>query len=404
VSVDRSKEFAAWFARWREQWRVPRRVYMSWADNRLLYDLDDPDQVDDLRDELARKKGRGQWLLQEALPAPEHAWLPSANGGRRIAELVVSLGLRTKSVNAVRSAVSDLQRRPASLATSDVRLRPPGSDWLFLKLYGPRSGENELLAGPIRLVCEEIRQAQIANGWFFLRYSDPEPHLRLRFFGVPDQLTSILLPRLCAWASSLITGGQCHKFAFDTYDREIERYGGPEATAASEALFAADSQLVVDLLACAPHLDQTLLAVITIDGLLGALGLENGQRLAWLKEKVTSRKEVAEEYRGMRPSLVTALCDPGQLGAPIVEALSERTSAIAPIVERLAEIESTQGLTQPLSNIYESYLHMHCNRFGIDPARERRLLGLLLRARETIAHLPAVISQDEAVSMAGNKP
>ncbi|HWW00654.1 MAG TPA: lantibiotic dehydratase [Candidatus Acidoferrum sp.] len=403
VSLDQSKQFAAWVARWRNQWRVPRRVYMSWADNRLLYDLDDPEQVDDLRGELVRKKGHGQCILQEALPSPEHAWLPSVDGSRRIVELVVSLGLRSVPANIARDAVAGLHPRPASPIASDVRLRPPGSDWLFLKLYGPRSGENDLLAGQIRRLCQEIHQARLADGWFFLRYADPDAHLRLRFFGAPEQLTGILLPRLCAWASGLIADGRCQKFGFDTYDREVERYGGPEAAGASEALFTADTLLVVELLACAPLLERTLLAVVTIDRLLGALGLDNGKRLAWLKKMVASRKEVADEYRARRSSLVTALCDPSKLGSPIVDALSQLTSTLAPIVETLAKLESAHALTQPLSTLYDSYVHMHCNRLGVDPALERRVLGLLLRARETIAHLPAIVSPDEAASFAGNK-
>jgi len=402
VRLDRSNEFAAWFARWRERWRVPRRVYMSWADNRLLYDLDDPEQVDDLHSEMVRKKSHAQCLLQEALPGPEHAWLPSVDGGRRIVELVVSLGLRIQPAKAAEGATLD-QRRRASPVASEVRLRPPGSEWLFLKLYGPRSGENDLLAGPIRLLCEEILQTRIATKWFFLRYTDPDAHLRLRFFGVPDQLTSTLLPRLCTWASSLIADGRCQKFAFDTYDREVERYGGAEAAAASEALFAADSKFVVDLLACAPPLDSTLLAVITIDALLGALGLDNARRLAWLESAVDSHKEVADEYRARRHSLVAALSHPRHLGVPINEALAQRTAALVPILNCLARLESNSTLTQPLSKLFDSYIHMHCNRLGIAPAMERRVLGLLLRTRETISHLPTKIPRDESTaSLVGN--
>jgi lantibiotic biosynthesis protein len=396
VPIDRSKEFADWFAQWREYWQVPRRVYMTWADNRLLYDLDDPVQVDDLRGELIRSKGHGQCLLQEALPGPEHAWLPSADGGRRIVELVVPLALRTVTPEVPRDAVV---ARSASLIASEVRLRPPGSDWLFLKLYGPRSGENELLAGPIRRLCGEIRESRTADGWFFSRYADPEAHLRLRFFGASEQITNILLPRLCAWASGLIADGRCRKFAFDTYEREVERYGGSEAVAASEALFATDSQCVVDLLGSGQFLEIVPLAVVTVDALLDTLGLDNDERLAWLRTVITSRKEAAEEYRVRRQSLITALRDPRELGMPINDILSQRRVAMAPIVASLANMEATGSLTQPLSNLYGSYVHMHCNRLGVDPTMEARVLSLLLRARETISHLPKDIPEEIAASM-----
>ena len=77
---------------------------------------------------------------------------------------------------------------------------------------------------------------------------DPDPQLRLRFRGEPGRLTGGLLPRLCEWAGGLVAAGACDRFAVDTYERELERYGGPEGMAAAEDLFAADSRCVAGLL------------------------------------------------------------------------------------------------------------------------------------------------------------
>lgn len=385
--VDKGKAFTDWFARWRERWRVPRRVYLSWADNRLLYDLDDPAQVDDLRGELRRPQHDGQCLFQEALPGPEHAWLPAADGGHHIVELVVSLGLRGAPSNGT-VGVAPNERRSPALTTDAVRLRPPGSDWLYLKLYGPRSGEDELLAGPVRSMCREIDDAGIVDDWFFVRYADPDPHLRVRFRGAPGRLTGTLLPRLCAWAARLVADGRCHKFAFDTYEREVERYGGPDATSAAEALFAADSRAVVELLACTPGVDRTLLTAVTIDDLLDALGLDDAGRLSWLKHTVTSRKEVGPEYQAKREHLIPALCDPARFGAPIGGVLALRRPALAQVADRLARIDVARALTQPIAKLCDSYVHMHCNRLLADHTAERRVRGLLLRARDAIANRP----------------
>jgi lantibiotic biosynthesis protein len=391
VPVDKAKPFADWFATWCERWRVPRRVYLSWADNRLLYDRDDPAQVDDLRGELRRARDQGQCLLQEALPGPEHAWLPSTDGGHHIVELVVSLGVRSSPPKTTAVAASG-ERGPSPVVTPDVRLRPPGSDWLYLKLYGPRSGEDELLAGPVRNLSREIDEMGIADDWFFVRYADPDAHLRLRFRGAPERLTGTLLPRLCAWASGLVADGRCLKFAFDTYEREVERYGGPDATSAAEALFAADSRAAVELLACASRVDRTLLTVVTVDDLLGALGLDAAGRLSWLKQTVTSRKEVGPEYQTRREHLTAVLIDPVRLGAAVGGVLALRRKAFAQIADRLAKVEADRTLTRPLSKLYDDYVHMHCNRLWTDHTAERRVRGLLLRARDAIANRPELIS------------
>jgi thiopeptide-type bacteriocin biosynthesis protein len=400
--VERAELFSDWFARWRQRWWVPRHVYLSWADNRLLYDLDDPAQVEDLRGELREGRGQGQCLLQEALPGPQHAWLPSADGGHRIVELVVSLGLR--GVPPKVDAVDVPKERPVvSEITSDIRLRSPGSDWLYLKLYCPRSAEDEILAGPVRNLCCEIDKMRIVDDWFFVRYADTDPHLRLRFRAAPERLIEALFPRLCAWASRLMADGKCQKFAFDTYDREVERYGGPDATRSAEALFAADSRAVVDMLAHAPRVDRVALAVVTIDDLLASLGLDAAARLLWLKRVVTSRKETSDEYRARRDDLITALLDPAKLVGSIGDTLASRRAALKPIVVNLSQMEVDRRLTQPLSKLYESYIHMHCNRLWADPSAERRALGLLLRARDAIAHRPEIRADSTATSIADTK-
>ena len=70
----------------------------------------------------------------------------------------------------------------------------------------------------------------IANGdarhWFFIRYHDPDPHLRVRFSGEPARLINGLLPALERALAPLTATGAVRKWMLDTYVRETERYGG----------------------------------------------------------------------------------------------------------------------------------------------------------------------------------
>ncbi len=66
-----------------------------------------------------------------------------------------------------------------------VRIRLPGSDWLYLKVFVPPPFQDDLIAGPVRGFAEFAVNAQLADGWHFLRYRDPDPHLRIRFHGEP---------------------------------------------------------------------------------------------------------------------------------------------------------------------------------------------------------------------------
>ena len=61
----------------------------------------------------------------------------------------------------------------------------PGSEWLFFKIYtGPKSADT-LLAGPLRILVTSLLERAHVDSFFFIRYTDPEYHIRLRFH-LPD--------------------------------------------------------------------------------------------------------------------------------------------------------------------------------------------------------------------------
>jgi thiopeptide-type bacteriocin biosynthesis protein len=400
-------------ARWREAWMTPRHVYLANGDNRLLLDLESPAQADQLRGELQRMRD-GALVLQEALPGPEHAWL-SGPGGHYLCELVVSLvqppvpqaeaDVPQAEADGLRPAPLSAPDPPAArLATAAVpvqpgeRLRSPGSDWLYLKLYGPPDGQDELLAGPVREFGQFATRSGLADRWFFLRYRDPDPHLRVRFGGEPTRLLSELLPRACALAQELIGDGRCSRVAFDTYEREIERYGGRAAIGISESIFAADSAAVAELLQLIrgglPTVDRTTLAVLSADALLEELGLDAPRRLSWCRGKAAAKTETGAEYRQRQTVLRRLLGDPAAAavepgGAALARVLRARRLALAPLAKRLNALEVSGHLTKPLDAIVYSYVHMHFNRLleAGGPA-DGHLIGLLLRTREGLARSP----------------
>ena len=83
--------------------------------------------------------------------------------------------------------------------------------------------------------------------WFFIRYADPEPHLRFRFkLTALSQYASVLITCQDALADYIISG-EVHRVLTDTYRRELERYG-EQTIDQTERIFWRDSELVSDLL------------------------------------------------------------------------------------------------------------------------------------------------------------
>src|SRR5207247_10635736 len=97
-----------------------------------------------------------------------------------------------------------------------------------------------------------------------------------------------------------VRDGLCSRFCLDAYEREVERYGGPAGMTVAEAVFAADSPAVAQLVQVAratDTLDRTTLVVLSTDDLLAGLGLNRQQRLAWYRERVAATSASAKEYR-----------------------------------------------------------------------------------------------------------
>jgi thiopeptide-type bacteriocin biosynthesis protein len=396
---------------WRARWDVPRQVFLSVGDNRLVLDLDQDSQSAELRAELVKLTAGGSLIVQEVVPSLDEAWL-SGPGGHYYSEFIVSLVLRSDLRQATPPTVTDVEGAATSappaadpaaqLAGPLQRTYPPGSEWLFVKLYGPRGLEDDVISGSMLTLAENLITSGLADSWFFIRYADPNPHIRLRFRGSPERLTGQVFGHVCDWAGRLITDGLCQKFVFDTYEREVERFGGPAGAAAAESLFFVDSRYAAQLVHSTgsrtqwPHDHKTLVAV-SIDDLLGAIGFTEEARLRWYRGQAKlGGTDAGSEYRQRKTVLRSLLGRPEALanepgGADIAGLFQARRSALAPVSDCLRQLANRGELGQSLDKLSASFVHLHVNRMGgLDPSSEQRILSLLLRTREGLEKSPTV--------------
>ncbi|MFJ7412337.1 lantibiotic dehydratase [Streptomyces sp. NPDC098077] len=242
---------------WQQRWRVPDRIEVGTFDQRLPLDLTRPADLSLLREELRRRPDAEIHAAVDP-DGSGSGWLTGPTGGHHTAEISVPLLRRT--------APADASGPPRPHGTPSSRRPPrhlPGGEWVFAKLYGPTWAQNTVLVHHLPELLDSLPDE--VDRWFFVRYADPDPHLRLRLHGEPRALTARVLPRLRDLTEDLRGRGLAGRLVLDTYEPETARYGGTaEAMAAAERVFHADSAAALEHLrlldASPPPMDPLLLA------------------------------------------------------------------------------------------------------------------------------------------------
>ena len=372
---------------WRLRRRLPRFVVFADGDHQLPIDLDSTTSLDVLVELMG---GHQPVTLVEMYPTPDELCCESPEG-RFTHELVVPV------VNS--QPVPPRAGPPRAVAMPPKkRSYPPGSEWLYLKLYTGPALADRILRDALGHLLRRATSLGVIEGWFFLRYTDPHYHLRLRFRGAPSRLREELLPTLESELGDLVSRGLVWRVQYDTYEREIERYGGPESIGLAEQVFHADSEAVLRLMDVAGWADETLrdvLALRSLDALLADFGLGYEGKLALLRHasgppSPATRREWSTRYRRQRAHIETALGSSDSersLPPDAVRILKERSEQLRPVAAALKEAEQSSRMARPLNDVLLSFTHMSANRMSRslnNTAWETMLYDFLCRYYESI--------------------
>ncbi len=332
---------------------LPRWIVLAEEDRELPVDLDDAAAADMFCDAVKSRPGA---VAYELMPGPD-ALVAHGPEGHFVHELVVPFVRGEPRVSGgTRVDDGGVARRFA-----------PGSRWLFAKLYGGAAGADRVLRDVIAPLVTP------GEPWFFVRYADPEAHLRVRWHGDPELKMRELRARLEA------AGEPCWRVALDTYEREVERYGGLRGVELAEQVFAADSDAVLAILADDPDDERRwLLALRGIDRLLDDLAVADKRQLATIArdgfaaELGTSTvhlRRLGEKFRAHRPAIEHILASDAD------DPFAARSARIRPLAAEL------RTCAYPLDELARSFVHMHVNRMMpvAQRAHELVLLDFLRR-------------------------
>ncbi len=102
---------------------------------------------------------------------------------------------------------------------------PPGSNWLYLRIYGGPLALEEWLTGSFRDLLMGWIGSGTVNQFHFVRYLDPDYHLRLRFKLSDPGQAGLLLTIIYSDCRNWIEEERIWKIEAGTYEPEIDRYG-----------------------------------------------------------------------------------------------------------------------------------------------------------------------------------
>ncbi|WP_306209559.1 lantibiotic dehydratase [Actinoplanes sp. RD1] len=357
-------EWSYAFEALRNRLHLPSFVSVGAGDQQLRLNLDDPMNLALLRAHLNQTVGTVQ--VTEAPADGDYGWC-----GGRTHEIVVPL------------VTTAAPARPPAAATRATwgplighdHADLPGGSLLFAKLYGPPDAIDAIITEQLPQLWA---QWETPPEWWFVRYRDPYPHLRLR---LPTTSYGRDATRLSRWAARLRDLRLAGDLTLDTYRPETARYGDGPAMAAAEMLFAADSAAAAAQVAAADgHASEAdaLAAASLVDLLAGLLdGTEPAMR--WLLENPELHPRVANPDRAVpRRAFDLAPVNGDDAGPADARGLSPQSAAAwrqrARVAHRYARClrEDACGPTPEVAAV--SLLHLHHNRvLGRDPEREARV-------------------------------
>jgi len=269
----------------KEQCQLPELVLLSEGDNDLLIDF----SCVFARMLLIDKLKKGNVILYECL-FNTATRLPANEQGAFCNEIILPLRNTRWQPPVVSVEMPSAKTLPRNFA--------PGSEWLYAKIYCGQKWMDKLLLKELLPLTASLQSSGITDRWFFIRFQDPEPHIRIRFhlpqypthsYTLIQQLQDILAPYL---EDDIV-----HKLQFDTYIRELERYGAL-LMEPSESFFYHDSEAALRLLQSAGGGETTgrwLLALKGADELLNSFGYTPLMKSRLLQQL---QQQFFKEYHG----------------------------------------------------------------------------------------------------------
>ena len=365
----------------RDKWKLPRYVVLSEGDNELLIDLENAGSVSLW---LESVKNKDAFTVKE-FPWPDNI----VTDENKVVYANQFVAILTRSGNSYADKKINWPRE--NVVFNQQREFPLGTEWVYFKLYCGVKSADRLLTQAIAPLAEELSAKDIIDKWFFIRYNDPEFHLRIRLHLKDAGNIGYVISALNKQLNSPENSGYVWKLQTDTYKREVERYGC-RTMELTEDLFHYDSMACLSMLAGTAGDERETIrwiwALRAVDELLGCFSLDMHEKLSLVQDlryafglefnvDKTIRTQLNDKYRDNRKMIDTAMKSGEELPAewqPLIGILKEKSRLLAPVVAAISMLSAEEQDGPSVREMLGSYSHMMLNRIITTEARTHELV------------------------------
>jgi thiopeptide-type bacteriocin biosynthesis protein len=259
-----------------------------------------------------------------------------------------------------------------------------GEEWLYFKIYLRSYFADKVLVKVSNFLSSKLSSGKIEK-WFFIRYYDPDFHIRLRLHVTDPDEVGVLMREMNVLLQKEMEE-RIVSLSIDRYVREIERYD-PLCIELMEELFFYDALSVIPVLhkieeEAFSEDDRWLYGLLAMDKALSDFELDTEGKLNFTlpinsifslefkKDKVLN-KQLDKAYREYEGIIIKNMQDSGLFS----EMLSEKSDDKKRIISQILQKNKKNELTQEVESIMSSYLHMNCNRlFRIEQRKQEYIL------------------------------
>lgn len=374
-----------------EENRIPRVVYITEADNKLKIDL---------KNEWCRK------IMYKTIKKEDTIILTACEDGKGYirdregreynCEIVIPF-IKNKCTENVQIN-SQVSKNILNVSRNE-RLKMLDSEWTYFKVFGCGAWMENLIVYYLSPFATELLNDKLIKEYFFMRYADPEPHMRIRFKS-DNAMKNI--PKYTKWLSHLCHEKVISRYEVGCYEREIERYGGVRGIDIAEEVFYIDSRIAEKILLLKQQgkikYSDEVIGIVSTIMYMEQYGWNFEQQLCWLNTFI-KKEEYKTEYNKNR-KIYEKLCNSSNSWDNFCQSedgkiLKRLFDARQTSVNEYRQAINQKSITTDERIVIAGLIHLSFNRlFGMNREFERKVMAFTRHTLYSLRYVKERINED----------